>query len=265
MEQLIQHFRNLGFSKIEAECIIVLTENGPSNGYEIAKKIGASRSNVYAALQRLYENRFVTKVVGESTTYIVQDIQSIIKQIEEEQKKSLLYIERNMPKPRNETPDFFSLEGDSQLIARFRKEMDKAQEIVLDLWQEEVELFREDLLVAESKRKHVVLFCVGETDIPLKHVFLHGREEEWALRNGRKLSGIFDRKLVILGTRGDHIRTKAVVSEHPSMVALLMNHAFHDLVLHEIRRDLGVELENRYGRNFINVYRTYFDHTSENE
>ena len=56
MEEVLQHLKNLGFTELEAKCLHVLAEAGTQTGYEIAKRLGVSRSNVYSALQKLAEN-----------------------------------------------------------------------------------------------------------------------------------------------------------------------------------------------------------------
>lgn len=59
MEQLLLHLRNLGFTEMESKIMVELATKGQASGYEVAKQLGVSRSNVYAALQRLTQQGYV--------------------------------------------------------------------------------------------------------------------------------------------------------------------------------------------------------------
>ena len=67
MEDVHLHLKNLGFTDLEAKCLHVLAESGTQTGYEIAKQLGVSRSNVYSALQKLAEKGAVLTSHGEPT------------------------------------------------------------------------------------------------------------------------------------------------------------------------------------------------------
>ena len=64
MEQLSHHLRNLGFTEIESKIMVDLAEYGPAGGYEVAKRLGASRSNVYAAMRRLERQGHLSEWTG---------------------------------------------------------------------------------------------------------------------------------------------------------------------------------------------------------
>lgn len=72
MEQLLLHLRNLGFTEMESKIMVELATKGQASGYEVAKQLGVSRSNVYAALQRLTQQGYVRCGEGEPARYSVQ-------------------------------------------------------------------------------------------------------------------------------------------------------------------------------------------------
>lgn len=44
---MIEALRKLGLSDLEARCYLALHGQPPSSGYEVAKQVSVSRSNVY--------------------------------------------------------------------------------------------------------------------------------------------------------------------------------------------------------------------------
>ena len=62
----------------------------------------------------------------------------------------------------------------------------------------------------------------------------------------------------MLGMRGESCATQAVVTEHPVMTGLLLNHFAQELVLYELEQDMGEELESRYGRRFEQLSARYW-------
>ncbi len=66
MERLLHHLRNLGFTEMEAKVMVELSRQNAASGYEVAKRLGASRSNVYAALQRLVPGKGISGRVREN-------------------------------------------------------------------------------------------------------------------------------------------------------------------------------------------------------
>ncbi len=64
MDRPEQALIGLGFSAYEARAYIALLGVGAANGYEIAKRSGVPRGNVYDALDRLIERKAVTRRPG---------------------------------------------------------------------------------------------------------------------------------------------------------------------------------------------------------
>ncbi|MBD0379561.1 TrmB family transcriptional regulator [Paenibacillus sedimenti] len=259
MEEVLQHLKNLGFTDLEAKCLHVLAESGKRTGYEIAKRLGVSRSNVYSALQKLAEKGVVLTSHGEPTHYQSVPIDEIGDKIEAELQASIRYVKSHMPKQDAERTEYFSLEGDAKVIERIRTELKKAREEALcELWSEEAQLLKDELAHAQEHGVRILASTVGEAQLPNGvHQFPHGRDEAWQARIGRKFTLLIDRKLAIIGTRGGGEPTKAMLTEHPAMAELLLNNFFHGVVMHELQRDMGAKLEDKYGKNFKKIMQKY--------
>ncbi|UKS25135.1 HTH domain-containing protein [Paenibacillus sp. HWE-109] len=259
MEDVLLHLKNLGFTDLEAKCLHVLADNGTQTGYEIAKQLGVSRSNVYSALQKLAEKGAVLTSHGEPTHYQSVPIEEIGERIEAELQASIRYVKAHMPKQEAQRSEYFSLEGDAKVMERIRNELRKAkEEALLDLWPEEAKLLKSELRQVPSQGVRLLVATTSEVDLPGEaHLFKHRRDETSSARSGRKFTVLIDRKLAIIGTRGGDEPTLAMLTEHPAMVELLHAHFFQDVILHELQQDMGTKLEDKYGKNFKRIIQKY--------
>lgn len=62
MPDLVQLLERLGFSAYEAQAYISLVQHGALNGYELAKRSGLPRANIYAVLAKLEERGAVVRI-----------------------------------------------------------------------------------------------------------------------------------------------------------------------------------------------------------
>ena len=152
------------------------------------------------------------------------------------------------------------------MFENLSRELAAAQhEIVVDVWREEAELLREDLQQAEARGVRLLWSCEGgegmvDQPLPLQGFLSH------STGTGRKFSLVVDRRWCMLGMRGESCPTQAMVTEHPVMTSLLLNHFAQELVLYELEQDMGMELEARYGRRYADIAAQYWaSPSSENE
>lgn len=261
MDQLIHHLRVLGFTEMESKMLVVLAEQGTMSGYEVAKRLGVSRSNVYAALQKLVDHGFVLHSKGEPSLYTVLKVEELTRIIADQMQESIRNVESLMPKQANDRTEFFSLDSERKVIERLRQELNRAkQEIIVNVWAEEATLVRDELEVAEKRGVKVLWSFVGKDAEPRKsqQKLLFGVPEDAEHVVGRKFSIVVDRRWCMLGMRAAGQPTKALFTEHPALRELLLNHFAQELVLFELEQDMGEELYERYGANYEHIYRRYF-------
>jgi HTH-type transcriptional regulator, sugar sensing transcriptional regulator len=258
MESIYNHLVQLGFTELESKCLLVLAENNKMTGYEVAKKLGVSRSNVYSALQNLLDNGMILSSISDHTYFQALPLKQIQNKIQDKIDTSFKYLNKHFPTLLHSLDDFYTLDGEKQVAERARLELLKANdEIIADIWTEEADLFGNILVECEHQNINVMVSTVGSVELPLKTVLMDEREDSWQENGWRKFSFVIDRKTAILGVRGQGFATKALITEHPAMVKLLLNNFFHDIVIHEIMNDMKEEMEQKYGRNFEKIYRKY--------
>lgn len=152
MEQLLHHLRNLGFTEMEAKIMVELAGKGPSSGYEVAKGLGVSRSNVYSTLQRLCQQGYLHRSEGDPVRYSMLKTEELTRMIAGQMKESLSFIENRMPRVEPDQQPFYNVEGDRNVMEALARELERAEhEIVVDVWREEAALMRSELEQAEQR------------------------------------------------------------------------------------------------------------------
>ncbi|MGD0034824.1 helix-turn-helix domain-containing protein [Paenibacillus illinoisensis] len=258
MDQLLHHLNHLGFTEMESKIMVELARQGSASGYEVAKRLGVSRSNVYSTLQRLSQRGFLRCSAGEPAKYSVLKPEEMTQMISAQMRASLDYVQSSMPQHEPEKPAFYNIEGDKNVFDNLSRELAEARhEIVVDIWREEAELLHDLLKKAEDRGVRLLWSCDGGEGIldqpaPWPGHPLYGKG------NGRKFSIVVDRRWCMLGMRGESCATQAVVTEHPVMTGLLLNHFAQELVLYELEQDMSEELESRYGRRFEQLSARYW-------
>ncbi|MCM3784763.1 TrmB family transcriptional regulator [Neobacillus mesonae] len=256
MDQLLGHLRNLGFTEMESKIMVDLSRQGASSGYEVAKRLGASRSNIYATLQRLNAQGYLHCSKGEPARYSMLEPDKLTMKVSGNMQKSLQYVEQAMPRPEPAYPNFYSMDGDRQVLDLLISQVSQAKkEIVIDMFAEEAALFREELKAAEERG--VRLLWSYDADGGQHSMLPWDPFEGTAELSGRKFSFVIDRKWCMLGLRGEECTTQALVTEHPLLVGLLLEYFAQELILYEMEEDMGEELAGRYGRHFEHVMNKY--------
>ena len=269
MEQLLNHMRNLGFTEMEAKVMIDLSGAGPSSGYEVAKRLGVSRSNVYATLQRLSQQGFLHSSEGEPIRYSMLRVSELTRILSGQMLESLSYIENVMPRTEAEKPAVDHVAGDDEVVRVLAHAIQTAaHEVVIDACRDEVAMMRSALEAAESRGIKLLWSCDTEdhgVGMPMGWPsWSSGRQPQ---HTGRKFSFVIDRRWSMLGIRGEGCSTSAMVTEHPAMVRMLLDYFSHEMVLFEIEQDLGEKLIERYGPRYESIVHKYVgsEYTEEDQ
>ncbi|WP_025708132.1 TrmB family transcriptional regulator [Paenibacillus graminis] len=266
MEQLLLHLRNLGFTEMESKIMVELATKGQASGYEVAKQLGVSRSNVYAALQRLTQQGYVRCGEGEPARYSVLDPEELATMISGRVQASLAYMESEMPRGGPVSPSFYNVEGDRNVLGALIRQLNLArQEIVVDVWREEASLLRNELEQAERRGVKLLWAFDGGNAATAPYPAWPPLGGKPTRSGGRKFSFVIDRCWCMLGMRYEDGSAQAVVTEHPVLVELLLNHFTQEMVLFELEEDMGAELTKRYGERYSRIYSKYVLHDQDGE
>lgn len=246
--------RKIGLSDLEARCYLTLLEETDLSGYEVAKRVSVSRSNVYAALRALTDKGACRVIDGEPLRYSAVPPEQLIKSLQEgfaQTTKQLLTMLKSKPR---KVQAFFNWQGDQQVETALLRIIAIAEEsIVVDIWSEDFRIVEGPLLEAEHRGVKVTVVAIGPCPSALKHVIEHTRDEEWPTELSRKFSVLCDSQTSIIGSFGGEIKAAAVETEHPAVSELLRNAFYHDVVMTRIEQDFADELRAKYGEHYKKI------------
>ncbi len=122
-----EHLVALGFSEYEARAYVGLARYGPMTGYELARRTGLPRANVYAVLDRLEEKGVVVRAGGpEGQRYAAvpgaQVVTQLASHLERELKAARAALEQ-LCAPRDETL-LWNLRGYEAVLQHARQQIE---------------------------------------------------------------------------------------------------------------------------------------------
>ena len=258
MNELIRQLRSVGFTEMEAKILITLTEQGMMTGYEVAKKLGVSRSNVYAALQRLVDHGYVLMTQGEPTHYSALDVRQITDMMRERMQESLKYVETHMPEGTKDVGGFFSIEGEKSVLSTFKRMVNQAvAEIIVDAAPQEAAIVQDELRNAEARGVKVLWSLTGIDEAGR-------RTESWmpdsllsTSSDSHRFVVVIDRRLTLIGMRGDGSYSKALMTEHPAITELVLSHFVQDIILYELEQMMDDDLRSKTGLHYSKLVNPY--------
>lgn len=262
MEGLILHLRSLGFTEMEAKIVVSLSEQGAMTGYEVAKKLGVSRSNVYAALQRLVDQGLILHQDGEPSYYAALQPEELTRILASRLESSLHYVKHHMPATAVDETSFYSIEGERAVNETIKRALLEAKrEIIVDVWPEEAAELREQLEQAEA-RGVKVLWSIADADTEARRLIriqADTASESGIHNESRHFAFVIDRKETLIGARGEGVATKALLTEHDAVTNLVLGRFVQDIVLYELEQVMGPDLKRTFGERLDHIIDNYFD------
>ncbi|WP_138495197.1 TrmB family transcriptional regulator [Paenibacillus pinistramenti] len=250
---MIEQLRKLGLSELEAKCYAVLHEKSRSSGYEVAKHVSVSRTNVYAALRTLHDKGICRVLEGDPVLYEAVPIKQVIKLLQSDFDRTARMLMEELAAPPSAPPFFASWKGERLAAQTIRRLIANAgKTILIDVWAEDLHRIEASLLEAEQRGVSVHLMMMGECHTPLKHVIVHQRPKA-DLSQIRHFTLLCDQETALIGSFGTQAEESVLESNHPSIVDLLVNAYEHDVVMLRIEEDFGAELAAKYGEHYEKI------------
>lgn len=129
---MIEHLMSLGLTEIESRCYIALYEKPHQSGYEVAKTIGVSRSNVYASLASLVQKgASVVSEEGKTRYYSAVPIKDLLAKLRMEFKQSSRYLRKELGKTQQAPYEFTNAYGHDNVIQVLRRTLGSAEHEIL--------------------------------------------------------------------------------------------------------------------------------------
>ncbi|MBG9733477.1 TrmB family transcriptional regulator [Paenibacillus alvei] len=259
---MINELRKIGLSELEAKCYLVLHQEPRISGYEVAKRVSVSRTNVYAALRSLTDKGICRMIESDPVMYDAVPIDQLVKLLQSEFEHTSHLLLEQLSLPPQSPPSFYSWKGGSAIESAIRRLAANAtKSIVVDVWAEDIHWVENALIKAEQRGVAVTLISIGAVNSSLKNVLVHKRNDEWINVESRKFSMLCDNSAALLGSFGQQFAPSLLETNHPSLTELLQNAFYHDIVMERIELDFNRELSQKYGEDYeqiLRIYKSYF-------
>lgn len=254
---MIEYLRRIGLSDLEARCYLTLHEESHLSGYEVAKRVSVSRTNVYSALRALVDKGGCRIIDGDPALYDAVPIDQFIGLLKSEFEHTASVLSSKLKTSVQHAPKFYSWNGaDSVYRAIRRLIVNATKSIVVDVWAQDLTPIEDALLEAEARGMSVVVVTLGQYETSLKSVVQH-MKYDIPSSMPRKFSLLCDSHSSIIANFGGQMKPSALETEHPAVADILKNAFYHDLIMHHIEEDFGAELTARYGEQYEHLRKLY--------
>ncbi|MDG0812117.1 TrmB family transcriptional regulator [Cohnella rhizosphaerae] len=254
---MIEKLKRLGLSELEARCYVTLHEEAALSGYEVAKRVSVSRTNVYAALRSLVDKGVCRAADGDPVMYAAVPVGQVIRMLRSEFDEIADVLVKAL-KPKPAAASFYNWSGEAGIRLSLRRMIASAERsIVVDIWSEDFAEFEPLLLEAEARGVVVVAITLGQVRSKLKRVRTHKRMEMWLPRDARDYYVLCDWKEGFIGSFGAAGKSTALETNHPAVAHVLKQAFQHDVMMMDIERDFGPELERAYGGDYEKLLERY--------
>jgi sugar-specific transcriptional regulator TrmB len=246
MDDLIERFEEIGFSKNEAKTYITLLKEPAINGYEISKKSGVPRSMVYAVIAKLVAKEAITELRTEPPTYTPVPVKELVMNRKRQTEETLTYLEEELQvieKP-VEVNVIKHIEGRTQIIHAMQKLMKASnEEIWLSAWEEELEDLRSS--AEELGNKGIEMYSLLFTNVETSsfgNAFYHRQYTASVEKNrmSQRLTIIIqDNQEVLIAGFVDGQIPQAIQTTEPMLVLLAKEYIRHDMMMKVVTDKLG--------------------------
>ena len=260
-DEMISLFKGLGITEYEAKVYLSLLSSHPASAYTISQNSGVPHSRVYDVTRRLIRREMVVSTGTKPEMFSPLSPEKVIEKL---QREYLSYSEKLETRLQE-----FEFQADFDPVWNLSERtvaLEKAASILAEakgtvyigLWDAELPELRPSLLAAFQRGAQLFVLIYGEGELEFGTVYHHDTEHMAGYEElGRTLDCTVDSAWCISGTMGGPAACRVVWSQNRGLVQTIESYIKHDFYLAEITKDLGPEIESRYGKNLRNLRRKF--------
>lgn len=249
-ENLINKLEKLNFNTVEAKVYITLVKFKELNGSQIAKKINASRSSVYSALNNLYSRGIVYLISGDTNIYRAENPETLIEKIKANFEETTATIKDELLLLEEEENDnnYYNLSGTNNFI-------NKAKELLLNAEKEvyintciELDIFKDEFEVLIKKGVSIIVFTFNEGENPSLPVEIYRHKLE---KNNEATSKIDEIRLMLVvdlkftlicSTKDKNTEMTGTFTQNQLLANIVAEHIHNDIYLLKLKEKYNKEL-----------------------
>lgn len=221
----VDHLTTFGLTRQEALIYHCLLTDGKLTGYEIAKKTGISRSNVYNTVDSLVEKgaAYVSLEPAKKYTPVLLEefcdnrIRNLLSEKE--------WLQSNSPQIKKEEEGYITIEGMQHIEDKIKSLLTGAQErVYLSCTRDCISVFEGELYLLTQKKKKIVI--VTDAAFEMGGVVVHVSDKK-----GCQIGVITDSKYVLTGEYGRNSQNNCLYSGQKNFVELFKNALANEIEL----------------------------------
>jgi len=235
MNQILDWLQSLGFSQYEAKVYLALLMQPGVTGYELAKNSGVPASKIYGTLNKLFAREMVQAIDSDPKKYLPLPPEEILSRMRDEFLETVDLLSEKLEQiyTQSEIMDehIWNLSGRNSILRKVIDFVSNAnQQILLSVWDEELEEIGSCLKKADRRNVKISIVHFGEQRLNVGKEFRHGREHQIRVeRGGRRIVLVVDDQKMILGHFSEDGRSNAAWTTNKGMVLLAKDYIIHDI------------------------------------
>lgn len=252
-EALSKLLTQLGFTEYEAKTYLALLRQSPLTGYAIARVSGVPRSKIYEVLGNLVERGDVLVSHGEPVQYMPKRPKELIASRRQKVDQQLSAAEEGLEHLLSQDiPNdlIWDIRGRDEILYRLCEVIGRAKEqILLQIWEEDVAPIQDALLRASERSVMITLVAYGDPNLPFAKVYKHepGAQEITSEYGGRWAILSVDGREIVAGIVSMGKESQAAWSSHLGIVMPITEQIKHDLYIAEMLHKHRDVLEASFG------------------
>lgn len=246
---IIESLVNLGLTNNEAKIYLFLVKNPNSNGYEISKVTGISRSLVYGGLEKLKNMDFVEVSKGEASSYIAKQIDELEHSISKNIEKSLSVLRKNLTllQPKQDAELFLTITEKSNQLKKMSFMIKSARKyLYISAGTRELDWIKKDLFnINCNVEVHIFSFTnldeyAGKFKTYSRNMDLSFIQNDENLKNNWRILIIKDGEEMLL-CGGENFDTQAAIyTKNKMMVRFATEHFMHDVKIYNMEKKYNI-------------------------
>lgn len=170
--------RDFAFSKYESSCYLALVANHPSNGSQLSKLSGISRSRIYDVLRSLMRKKLVFEI--EKGLYVPLQFEEMKKRLRSQFESNLTILEEQLKDHLNESDYEYilTLKGRDHVLNKAIDMIESAgQELYIRFFPDTWRSLEEKLRQAEERGVGIRMISMGEMPLAYDNQVIHPDSE----------------------------------------------------------------------------------------
>lgn len=243
-EKLIEKLEKLNFNKIEAKVYIALIKYNELNGSQIAKKINASRSSVYLALDNLYKRGCVYLISGDTNMYKAEKPEVLIEKMKANFEEAANTIKDDLLQldKADNGKNYYNLNGTQNFI-------NKAKELLLYAKKEvyintciDLQIFKNELDILKNRGVRIIVFTYSKMNVENLPIELYRHpiedyDEAECQKDEIRLMIVIDLNYTLIcSTNSEEAEMTGTFTENQFLANIIAEHIHHDIYLLKLKK-----------------------------